>query len=391
MKLHDFLDKARLFLFVPMRALYWPFMLCPVKRDKVVFSNFNGRGYGCNPKYICEALRKSGEKLDLVWLTGCRGSLPKDVRHVEMKSFRALWELATAKIWVCNNRLPYYVDKKKGQYYVHTWHGCLGFKRIEKDIKGQPLYYILRSKHDSKMIDLLTMNSRMASDYFRHCFYYDGPILEVGTPRNDLIVNRDMTAYRKVRDFFHIPQDTKILIYPPTFRQSQDLSVYRLSFQKIIQALQKRYGGNWVVLVRLHPVVANRAGSLEYSDVVLNASKYDDMQELLSGSDFMINDFSSGLIDFILSKKPAVFYAPDYDEYHRKDRAPFLSIESLPCPLTMTEADMLHAIEHFDEDNTYADKLDDFFNYVGLNETGHASESVAQLILDKIKNDNYVQ
>lgn len=385
MKLNDFLDQARLFVFIPMRLLYIPFMLCPIKRNKVVFSNFNGRGYGCNPKYVCEALLRSNRKLDLVWLTSGRGALPHEVRNVSIKSFRALWELATAKVWVCNNRLPYYVAKKKSQFYVHTWHGCLGFKKIEKDIHNQPLYYIMRSKHDSKMINVLTMNSRMATEYFRHCFYYDGPIIEKGTPRNDILVNRDTSACKKVRDYFGLTEDTKILIYPPTFRQSQDTSIYNLPFGRIMAALESRYGGKWITLVRLHPVVASKAGCIAYSPTVLNASGYDDMQELLCASDFMINDFSSGLIDFILSKKPAVFYAPDFEEYHKNDREEFLSVDTLPCPLTKTEDEMIQAISHFDEDGRYANKLDEFFKFVGLNETGRSSEIVAQLILDNLK------
>lgn len=384
MKIHDFFDKARLLLFVPMRALYWPLMLCPIKRNKIVFANFNGRGFGCNPKYICQALMESEKDLDLVWMTDKRGSLPKEVRNVSMKSLRALWEFATAKVWVCNNRLPYYIDKRRGQFYVHTWHGCLGFKKIERDIKNQPLYYVLRSKHDSKMIDLLTMNSRVATEYFRHCFYYDGPILEKGTPRNDLIINKDERVHQKVREYFRLENDTKILFYPPTFRQNQNLDVYRLPFEKILEALSERFGGKWVALVRLHPVVANKADALEYNEWVINASTYDDMQELISAADFMINDFSSGLIDFVMSGKPAVFYASDYEEYHKKDRDMFLSEEMLPCRLTKTEGELLEAIRGFEPEDVYSAKIDEFFRSVGLNETGRASQAVADIILEKI-------
>ena len=33
------------------------FFFCPVKENKVLFNNFNGRGYGDNPKYILEELK----------------------------------------------------------------------------------------------------------------------------------------------------------------------------------------------------------------------------------------------------------------------------------------------------------------------------------------------
>ena len=110
-----------------MRVLYWPFMLCPIKKNKIVFANFNGKGYGCSPKAICNSLLNKDEDLDLVWLTKNRNFLPDRVRNVDIKSFRALYELATASAWVTNNRLPYYVAKRKKQFYVQTWHGPIAF------------------------------------------------------------------------------------------------------------------------------------------------------------------------------------------------------------------------------------------------------------------------
>ena len=54
--------------------------------NKIVFDNFNGKGYGCDPKYICEELRKRGG-YDLVWLAKQRPEcLPKDVRFVKYAS-----------------------------------------------------------------------------------------------------------------------------------------------------------------------------------------------------------------------------------------------------------------------------------------------------------------
>ncbi|WP_220514128.1 CDP-glycerol glycerophosphotransferase family protein, partial [Streptococcus pneumoniae] len=45
-------------------------VLLPVrlKNNKILFINFNGKGYGDNPKSICEYLRTTYPELDLVWL-----------------------------------------------------------------------------------------------------------------------------------------------------------------------------------------------------------------------------------------------------------------------------------------------------------------------------------
>ena len=49
-----------------MPVVYYAAVLLPVKKNKVVFDNFSGRGYGCNPKYIAQALLEKKENLDFV-------------------------------------------------------------------------------------------------------------------------------------------------------------------------------------------------------------------------------------------------------------------------------------------------------------------------------------
>lgn len=379
------MDWLRLFIFVPMRVLYWPFMyFCQIKKNKIVFLNFNGRGYGCNPKYICEALRKSGETLDLVWLTKDRKHLPDDVRNVDIKSFRALWEMATAKVWISNNRLPYYIAKKKKQYYVQTWHGCLGFKECEKGI-DMPLYYRLRSKNDSKMMNLLMTNSKFSTDYFKKVFWYDGEYIEKGSARNDILINTDFSLFNKVKANFNMEQDCKILLYAPTFRNNDDLSIFQLPFEKILSVLKERFGGHWKCLVRLHPVLINKSGLLEYSDSVINASKYPDIQELLAVSDFLITDYSSCLFDYIITQKPALFYAPDYEKY-QEERKPMYDPQTLPCLFCRDIKELFYSISQFDKGD-YEIKVESFFKSMLLNETGKASQYIADMILKEVSED----
>lgn len=379
---HNILDHVRLFTLIPLRVLFWPFMLFPIRKNKIIFSNFNGRGYGCSPKYICEALLRKEKNLDLVWMTECTKSLPPQVRSVSMKSFRALWEFATAKVWVSNNRLPFYIDKKKNQYYIQTWHGCLGFKECEAGIPNMPLYYKLRSKHDSKMMDLLMMNSDFATKYFRGVFWYNGPIMEEGSPRNDRIVTRDESLENNVYKHYKISPNTKILLYAPTFRQNTDLSIFKLPFKTITNELGRKFGGKWITLVRLHPILTKKAGLLDYSDDVINASDYDDFQELLEASHVCITDYSSGLFDFIISKKPAFFYAPDMEEYE-KERHFVYKPQELPVPMAKSIEELTSTISKFDNEK-YLDSLNRYYKFVGLKESGHASDIVASKIIETI-------
>ena len=39
--------------------------ILPIKKDKIVFCNFSGRGYGDNPKYIAEEIHKRNLNIDI--------------------------------------------------------------------------------------------------------------------------------------------------------------------------------------------------------------------------------------------------------------------------------------------------------------------------------------
>ena len=45
-----------------------PFDFFPINQKKIVFSNYFGLGYGCNPKYIAELLRIKHPEYKIVWL-----------------------------------------------------------------------------------------------------------------------------------------------------------------------------------------------------------------------------------------------------------------------------------------------------------------------------------
>lgn len=93
--------------------------LFPVKKNKIVVSNFWGKAYGENPKYIVDYLLKNYSDLDIVWL--CKPEIiqnkhsefPNEIRLIKNNSLKALLELHTAKIWIDNCRKNFYPRKRK--------------------------------------------------------------------------------------------------------------------------------------------------------------------------------------------------------------------------------------------------------------------------------------
>lgn len=96
--------------------------LKPVDKNKIVVSNFSGKGYGDNPKYIVEALLKRKADIRIIWILRNiedKESLPKGVEYCLEKSFMSSYHLRTAKLWIDNCRKSFHY-KRKNQFYLQT-------------------------------------------------------------------------------------------------------------------------------------------------------------------------------------------------------------------------------------------------------------------------------
>ena len=99
-----------------------------LKKNKLVFCNLHGNGYGGNPKYIAEEIIAQGLNYDLVWLLRKdlleKCHFPPSIRIVQYGTLEALYELVSAKIWINNvNGDFFYIPKRENQFYIQTWHG----------------------------------------------------------------------------------------------------------------------------------------------------------------------------------------------------------------------------------------------------------------------------
>ena len=365
----------------------------PIKKNKIAIISYFGQGYGDNAKYIVEELLKSGEKLDIVWMVrNTNETFPKGVRAVKFMSPQFVYEMATAGIWINNSRQLAFVRKRKGQFYVMTWHAGIAFKRVEKDVESSlPPRYVVSAKNDSKMADLFLSDSKWTTDLYRRVFWYDGKIGEFGLPRQDVLFRSDKTRIKRIRRRLGIKDGSKILLYAPTFRKNNvfnesfdSMKVYDLDWENVLNELHKRFGGEWMGLIRLHPNISFLKNNLVLPDTVLDVTDYPDMQELLMISDCLITDYSSCVFDFGMVGKTAFLYALDLEDY-QKDRDLYFKHGELPFTMTQSSEELIECIRDFDPDE-YNDKINAFFHdRCGIYEGGHASEITAGIILEKIK------
>ncbi len=360
-----------------------------IRNNRVVFCSYYGRGYSDSPKAICEVLRRSGEDLDLIWLCkdeAAEKSLPEGVRAVPYKGGKRLKALASARVWVDNCR-KYENLKRKGQFYLQTWHG-FALKKLEKDAEAALTPdYLAACKKDSAQCDLIVSGSGHMTRLYRSSFWYDGAVLNTGTPRNDIFYSEQPALHAKVCQSYGLPPERKLLLFAPTFRADHSTEAYRIDAEAVRQAAAQNLGGDWTVLIRLHPNVGDQSKGLFAYDgsTLIDATAYPDMQELLCAADLLITDYSSSMFDFALTGKPIVQYAPDIEAY-KADRDFYFPIDNLPFPLAKDAESLVKAVREvlpLWANNAWGD----FARENEFCEDGQASVRCAALILQQIKKE----
>lgn len=390
------------------------FYICRIfslKSNLISVCTFEGRGgFGCNPKYIVEELHKRNSKIEFVWFVNdMTKQFPDYVRKVPNTTWSRAYWLSRSKVWIDNYRKPYGTCKRKGQYYVNTWHATIGFKSIGlwRGAAFSEMAYLV-SKNDSDMIDKVVIDSRWCEEMYPKGMVYDGTYLNVGAPRCDILYG-DRTRWKnKYRERHNIPLDAKIVMFAPTFRESADngkrsvfSEVWSIDFNRLLENLKKKFGGEWYLCVRVHPQLA--ASVEEYRNTKLNgkvidASQEDDMYEILAAMDAFISDYSSAVMDASYCHMPVFLYADDIEKY-LQDRGSLLwnlTIDSnavvtnnklmtpgidtiLPYPVAQDNDELERRILDFNAER-YENAMKKFERDVQLVFDGKASYKTANLI-----------
>lgn len=366
---------------------------------------WGGKKYNCNPKAITDALlrRQDAQGIQIVYAfeepSRFADILPERVQSVEIGSLQYYYLLATSHVIIANTRfvgLMWPFAKKSSQIYIQTQHGGHGIKKVELDVRDALTEeYITNAIEDTKRTDLMLSDSKYWTRVYRTAYQYGGEVLESGLPRNDVFFAGDEEkSALKQRALNYIvnhnsisnPQElsgAKFLIYAPTFRNNQRRDVYGFDVDKVVHALEERFGGVWYILVSSHPNMVDYYREVyDFSNPRLfDVGTYPELQELLVVADALITDYSSAEMDFSLTKRPVFQLIRDREDY---DRGTYLDPRSLPFPYAENDDALVNNILTFDEEKYHSDLNDFNTNVIGLNETGRAAHNVAEWIMQHI-------
>lgn len=356
-----------------------------IDKNKVLFISFGGKQYSDNPKAISEELHRLRPDTKIVWLLKepkkFKGVVPEYVKVKKCTRVARIHHLSTALVWVDNDYLVYKpkVDKHPKQLYIETWHGDRGLKKCFFDVEG---YERKRpfSINIKDYCDYFLVGSTFAEKTVRSMFRYDGNLLSCGYPRNDILFEKDKEKFDALKAKLGVEKDTKILLYAPTFRANIDeKSALNIDFKRVIETLEKRDSKKWTVVLRVH----HRGVDNEYNVPVVDGNNGFDMSELLYVSDMLITDYSSCVGDFILTKRPVVLYATDYQDYKDLDRGVHFDIEKWPFMMAKNNDELNELLANLTEKKA-KESSEGLLELYGCYEKGTATKEVCDIIIKKL-------
>lgn len=411
--------RKRLFIARLQSVLFYLNRVFPIDSKKIVFTCIEGTtGYTCNPKYIAEEIisqnkeKNSKERIRLVWLVNdTTKKFPNEIKVVKNNLWNRAHQLSTAKFWVDNSRKQLECRKRKGQIYIQTWHAKLGFKPtcLDRGASFSKIAYLV-SKHDSDMVDYWLSNSDWYDKTLKTGSLYEGKVLRTGSPRCDILVHaaEDEEFKRKVKQQICMQLNISLkervnemdidqlhfMMYAPTFRggsqetnRTVEVGKHFPDYEMLKDALERRFGGKWVILLRLHPqlVARHMDGGMD-NPFVVDASRVDDMYEILAGCDAFLTDYSSAAFDAAVMQIPVFLYADDYEEYEgeRGKLLWDLKGDKFPFIFSNNNCMLIDCIAAYDE-QSYQHKMVQMINDTGMIEAGNATQNVVRFMMNTIK------
>jgi CDP-glycerol glycerophosphotransferase len=342
----------------------------------VVFDSWRG-AYSDNPRAISEALHEHRPALPQFWVARdeVAALIPDWADRARPGTAAHLRALGAASHVVTNVEMPGYFRKRPGTQYIQTWHGT-PLKRVAfdvADLKFTPTdRYLARFAADVERWDLLLSPNAFSTDVFRRSFRYDGPVLESGYPRNDVLLSPAAESVRaSVRH--HLGIEGQAVLYAPTWRDS-------LTFDLQLDPGRLRKDGR-VLLLRSHHV-ARIDIPAEHADWVVDVSDHPDIRELYLAADVLVTDYSSSLFDFAATRKPIILFTYDLEHYRDDLRGLNLDLEAAaPGPVVRTNEALAAALDDLLALSArHARDYDRFTERFCALDDGHAAERVIEAV-----------
>ncbi len=382
------------FIHIPLFILSY---LIPKKNSLILFGAGDAKQFQGNPKYMYQYLRYiHTKKIAYYWSAKSKSQREFlesiDAPYINPYSLNGFFKILRAKYLVIEKSSydVYYIPIILGRFnFIQTWHGTplkqIGIDRTtfeNVEVKDTRMVRLLKKfKFFSRQkYKLILSPSEEIGNIFKRAF--ENPKVKLtGYPRNDVLYNSSLVVIN-YRNQLDLNQYKKILLYAPTFRDDNALlSPFSKDLASFNKMLKEK---NYLLLIKKHPWQKSLSVPSHLSHIKDVSSIVDDIQELFPYIDVLVNDYSSTFFDFMLTKKPIVFYSYDLEEYLKNCRGMYFNYyQELPGPFASNEEELfqlLFSIEEWSKDEEYLKRYRKFLDRFNHYQDGKASQRVFELL-----------
>lgn len=374
---HNF-TLIRVFKFTASRAMrVWGWFV-PMDEKMVIFSGHT-RKYNDSPKAIYEYMLKQERFKDynLVWaLEDVNAEIPGNPIIVKADTKEYFKMTLRAKYWItCVNIERGLKYKKKDCIYLNTWHG-VSLNAVGNGVPGRKDYnfgHLNFLCYESEWNKQLLMKSFNAPERI---------MLASGLPRNDELYYVTNEKILKLKKELGLPLDKKIILYAPTWRDSDDHGAsYAIKPPINIQYWEEKLKKDYILLLRTH-AYTNKLLGVEFDDFIRDFTSYPRVNDLFAVSDILISDYSACITDFSILERPIICFAYDYESYGVRRGLNMDFEREMPSGVMRTEQEVVNHIltmDYNEECKKTFNQMKNRYTYIG----GYATEICVEAMFGK--------
>lgn len=314
--------------------------------DKLVLMNGHGYKFNDSPREIYLKMNTLGmtDEYRVVWALNNPEEviIPGNAKKIKMDTIGYFITAMRAKYWIsCVNIERGLRFKKKNQIYLNTWHGA-SLNYVGNAVGGRDDFHF-------EHINYFCYNGEYERNFIKRDFnVLDSSLIPFGYPRNDSLYTATEEKKKQFRSKFNVPNDKKIILYAPTWRESSDGgSSYKLAPPIDWEKWKRELGNQYVIFLRTHPYTTELM-NVEFDEFVRDFTDYPDVNDLLIACDVLISDYSCIQLDYSILEKPQICFGYDYDEYKANRGFYFDMEQTMPNGVLRDENQVIELLNNMD-------------------------------------------
>jgi CDP-ribitol ribitolphosphotransferase len=361
--------------------------LVPVKKKRVFCIMTHDEGEGSNVAIVARALKKDNQGYSFSYLTKSDTLAVKNLQGIKTMIaffFRKPFELARAEIVLLDNIfLPYaYLRRRRGTKVIQLWHGTGTIKKFGQDVNTGRLKQ-LECRANANITHLIVNSPDTKKVYSSAFGVKEDCIYPIGLPKTDELLGRikkeEAAGKNLDKEYiyqkYNIPMDKKLILYAPTFRDTQSQNPRLI---ELIKELNRQLSREYYFGLRLHPHIANSFQTEDLGENICQLSFEKDVNTVLLAADILITDYSSIIYEYCLTERPMIFYAYDYNDFSDHGRGFYYDYQSfVPGPVAYTGEEVVNIIKE-QEFELY--RIKDFIHRNYIYTDRNATERLIELL-----------